>query len=49
MHEPFCLAYLIGECIDKREREESALAILCIEALKKRKRETVKKCTVGTL
>ena len=34
-------AYLIGKCIDQ-EREESALAILCTEAPKRRKRETVK-------
>ena len=33
-------AYLIGKCVD--QREESALVILCVEALKRRKRETVK-------
>ena len=45
----FYPTYLIGECIDHREREESALAVLCAEALKKRKRETMKECAVGTL
>ena len=36
----FCLAYLIGKCIgQRREREESALAILCAEALKRRERD----------
>ena len=28
LHEPFCPAYLIGKCIDQREREESALAVV---------------------
>ena len=38
MHEPFYPAYLIGECIDQREREESVMVVLCAEALKTRKR-----------
>ena len=39
MHEPFCLAYLKGKCIDQRDRKESTLAILCVEALKEEKRD----------
>ena len=48
----FCLAYLIGKRIDQEKENESALATLCAEALKRReeKRERdCKKCTVGTL
>ena len=37
MHEPFYPTYLIGECIDQREREESALVVLCVEALREKK------------
>ena len=36
----FCPTYLIGKCVD--QREESALAILCTKAPKRRERETMK-------
>ena len=32
----FCHTYLIGKCIGQGKEKESALAILCIEALKRR-------------
>ena len=45
-HEPFCPAYLIGECIDQREREKSALVVLCAEAPREREKKEHSSCLV---
>ena len=47
MHEPFFLAYLIGECIDQREKR--ALWLFVCRGSEREERENAKKCVVGTL
>jgi hypothetical protein len=50
LHEPFCPAYLIGECINQRERERREhSSCLVSRGSAKEERETTKWCAIGTL